>query len=86
MGVAVRRARACPGRATGGTPPACVYAAFTMMKKLAMIAFLALGSITAMGSANATTCRPVYQCDPFGCYYIGDYCCDWFGCYFKQVW
>ncbi len=67
-------------------PPACVNEVFTMTKKLAMIAFLALGSITAMGSANAATCRPVYQCDPFGCYYIGDYCCDWFGCCFKQVW
>lgn len=57
-----------------------------MMKKLAMIALLALGSISAMGSANAATCRPVYQCDAFGCYYIGDYCCDWFGCYFNAVW
>lgn len=67
-------------------PPACVYAAFTMTKKLAMIAFLASGSISVMGSANAATCRPVYQCDSFGCYYIGDYCCDWFGCYFRAVW
>lgn len=57
-----------------------------MKKKLAMIAFLALGSISAMGSANAETCRPVYACDAFECYYIGDYRCGWFGCYFKQIW
>ena len=68
-----------------GTLAICVNQ-FTMMKTLAVIAFLASGSISAMGGASAATCRPVCQCDSFGCYCIGDYCRDWFGCCFSAVW
>lgn len=57
-----------------------------MTKKLAMIVFLALGSISAVGGANAATCRPVYQCDAVGCHRFGDGCCGWFGCCFRQAW